>query len=145
MVHFISGCCAAQRYIDCRPGLLKTPVTPAKVHHGSCMAPRALERSEQLTFAANPPNGISGRNADPAGAAIHVRQPDGLRHAKSQSSVLLRAPAIRGNWFRLSVGRDQPDSGFLIFAPPVANIAPRSQIRHAILFEVWMLEIAVVR
>jgi hypothetical protein len=38
-----------------------------------------------------------------------------------------------------------PISGFLIFVLPVANIAPRSQIRLALLIEVWMLEIAVIR
>lgn len=38
-----------------------------------------------------------------------------------------------------------PISGFLIFGLPMANIAPRSQIRHALLIEVWMLESAVIR
>lgn len=36
-------------------------------------------------------------------------------------------------------------SGFLIFVLPVANITPRSQIRLALLIEVWMLETAVIR
>lgn len=38
-----------------------------------------------------------------------------------------------------------PIPGFLIFVFPEANIAPRSQIRLALLIEVWMLEIAVIR
>jgi hypothetical protein len=38
-----------------------------------------------------------------------------------------------------------PISGFLIFVLSADNLASRSQIRLALLIEVWMLEIAVIR
>ncbi|MFA7282908.1 MAG: hypothetical protein WC100_22715, partial [Sterolibacterium sp.] len=68
--------------------------------------------------------------------------------ADGQERTVYLSPHSRPSWQIIAVFRLAPTipiSGFLIFVLPVANIAPRSQIRRAFPIEVWMLEIAVIR
>lgn len=58
-----------------------------------------------------------------------------MRHGRDSSQIFAvqRLPSF------------SPIPGFLIFVFPEATIAARCQIRRALLFEVGMLEIAVIR